>query len=257
MTIAQRLHAIQARVHAACEAAGRDRSSVRLLAASKTRTPGDVCEALTAGHTLFGENRGQEIRDKPAAVEALARAAGLPSPEWHFIGALQRNKVKYVVGRATLVHAVDSLRLGEALSERVERMNVQPLGVLVEVNVGGEQSKAGVTPDAALDLCLALHALPGLEVRGLMTIPPAVGEPEDAAPFFRQMASLRDAGREHGLPLDGFQHGHERRLRGRDSPWCDDCACGDGHLRPSPLSGNSMLEPVPGQQTMPGPRRGA
>jgi len=207
LTIAQRLHAIQARVHAACDAAGRDRSSVRLLAASKTRTAEDVLEAMQAGHGLFGENRGQEMRDKPGAVDGLAEAAGLGPPEWHFIGALQRNKVKYVVGRATLVHAVDSLRLGAALSERVERTGAEALGVLVEVNVGGEASKAGVTPEAALDLCRALDSLPGLAVRGLMTIPPAVAAPEDAAPFFARMAQLQADGLSTGLALDELSMG--------------------------------------------------
>jgi len=207
LTIAQRLHAIQARVHAACDAAGRDRSSVRLLAASKTRTPEDVLEAMRAGHGLFGENRGQEMRDKPLGVDMLAQAAGLGAPEWHFIGALQRNKVKYVVGRATLVHAVDSLRLGEALSERVERTGADPLGILVEVNVGGEHSKAGISPEAALDLCASLDALPGLSVRGLMTIPPAVEDPEDAAPFFARMARLQTEGRSAGLPLEELSMG--------------------------------------------------
>lgn len=204
MSIAERLAAIQSRVHAACDAAGRDRASVRLLAASKTRSPEEVAEALAAGQRLFGENRGQEMRDKPGQVDALAASAGLPVPEWHFIGALQRNKVKYVVGRATLVHAVDSLRLGEALSDRVERTGAAPLGVLVEVNVGGEQSKAGVTPEAALELCAALQALPGLTVRGLMTIPPAVPDP---APHFARMAALQAEGRARGLPLDELSMG--------------------------------------------------
>lgn len=207
MSIADRLHTIRARVDAACAAAGRDRSGVRLLAASKTRAPAEVLEAMQAGHRLFGENRGQEMRDKPGAVDGLAEAAGLPAPEWHFIGALQRNKVKYVVGRATLVHAVDSERLGQALSDRVVRTGAPELGVLVEVNVGAEQSKAGVPPDEALALAAALHALPGIAVRGLMTIPPAVAVPEDAAPYFARMAALQAEGRAAGLPLDELSMG--------------------------------------------------
>lgn len=207
MSIAVRLHAIQERVVSACHAAGRAPESVRLLAASKTRSPEDVLEALAAGHRLFGENRGQEMRDKPSAVGVLAAEAGLPSPEWHFIGALQRNKVKYVVGRATLVHAVDSLRLGQALSDRVGRTGAPDLGVLVEVNVAAEQSKAGVTPGEALELAGALQALPGIQVRGLMTIPPAVDRPEEAAPYFARMAALKAEGRTLGLPLDELSMG--------------------------------------------------
>lgn len=207
MSIADRLRAIQDRVHAACLAAGRDPSGVRLLAASKTRSPGEVVEAITAGQLLFGENRGQEMRDKPGAVDGLLAGAGLPTPEWHFIGALQRNKVKYVVGRAALVHAVDSLRLGEALSDRVVATGAAPLGVLVEVNVAGEQSKAGVRPSEALALAADLDALPGLCARGLMTIPPAVARAEDAAPWFAELADLRARGRAQGLPLDELSMG--------------------------------------------------
>jgi PLP dependent protein len=207
VSIADRLHAIQERVASACLAAGRPPGSARLLAASKTRSPEDVAAALKAGQRLFGENRGQEMRDKPDSVAALAAEAGLPTPEWHFIGALQRNKVKYVVGRATLVHAVDSLRLGQAISDRVGRTGAADLGVLVEVNVGAEQTKAGVPPGAALELAGALHALPGVQVRGLMTIPPAVERPEDAAPYFARMAALQAEGRSLGLPMDELSMG--------------------------------------------------
>ncbi len=207
MTVADRLAGIRARVDAACDAAGRDRASVRLLAASKTRTAAEVAVALAAGQRLFGENRAQELRDKPPAVDDLADAAGLPRPEWHFIGALQRNKVKYVVGRATLVHAVDSLRLAEALDSRVAALGAPPLGVLIEVNVGGEKSKAGVPPAAALDLARAVDALPGIHVRGLMTIPPPVDRPADAAPFFARLAGLAATGRAAGLALDELSMG--------------------------------------------------
>lgn len=208
MSIAARLRVINGRVATACIAAGRRPDSVRLLAASKTRTASDVVEAMVAGQVLFGENRGQEMRDKPGAVELLAApSTGLPAPEWHFIGALQRNKVKYVVGRASLVHAVDSLRLGQALSDRVQRIGVAPIGVLVEVNVGAEQSKAGTTPDEALPLAAALQELPGVAVRGLMTIPPAVGDPAEAAPYFARMQTLLAEGRAAGLPLEELSMG--------------------------------------------------
>ena len=134
--------AILDRIAAACRAAGRDPSEVRLLAASKTRTAEDVRAALSAGHRLFGENRAQELRDKSSALRG-----DRPVPEWHFIGPLQRNKVRYVVGTATLIHALDSRRLAEAISKRAallrERGELsEDVGLLVEVNVGAEQSKA-------------------------------------------------------------------------------------------------------------------
>lgn len=207
LTIAQRLAAVQARLAAACDAAGRDRAAVRLLAATKTRTPEEVAEGVQAGMTLLGENRAQELRDKVDAVAALLPPSAA-APEWHFIGALQRNKVKYVVGRARLVHAVDSLKLGEALSERVVELGLaSPLGVLVEVNTGGELSKAGVPPEQALELCAALQALPGLALRGLMTIPPETPDPADAARYFERLALLREQGRAQGLPLSELSMG--------------------------------------------------
>ena len=204
---AARVAAVLARVHAACDAAGRDRAAVRLLAATKTRTPEEIAQGVLAGLTLVGENRAQELRDKKDAVAALL-PAGTAAPEWHFIGALQRNKVKYVVGRATLVHAVDSLKLGEELSARVQELGLAaPLCVLVEVNTGGELSKAGVPPGQALDLCAALAALPGLELRGLMTIPPETADPAQARPYFERLAALAEQGRTRGLPLSELSMG--------------------------------------------------
>lgn len=199
--LADRVAAVRARVMAACRSVGRDPASVALLAATKTRTPAEIALAVRAGIRLVGENRAQELRDKHEAVAALL--APEPAPEWHFIGALQRNKVKYVVGRATLVHAVDSLKLGEELSAQALEAGT-PIGVLVEVNTGGEASKAGVVPEAALDLAQALHALPGLRLRGLMTIPPDVPEPR---PFFERLAALGEEGRQRGLPLSELSMG--------------------------------------------------
>lgn len=201
-SIAARVAQVQARIDAACASAGRPRSSVRLLAATKTRTPEEIAECVLAGVDLVGENRAQELRDKYEAV-AAALPAGHPAPEWHFIGALQRNKVKYVVGRARLVHAVDSLKLGEELSARAVELG-ETLGVLVEVNTGGEESKAGVEPAEALALARALHALPGLQLRGLMTIPPDVPEPR---PYFQRLAELAATGRAEGLPLTELSMG--------------------------------------------------
>lgn len=207
MTFAHRRQAILDRLDAACRAAGRERSSVRLLAASKTRPTADVVDALAAGHRLFGENRAQELRDKSTALRGHR-----PVPEWHFIGPLQRNKVRYVVGTAALVHALDSDRLAEALSKRAVLLRDRgeldaPVGVLVEVNIGGEDSKAGVVSGDALRLAQVAAALPGIEVRGLMCIPPATPSPEGAAPYFAQMAELAARGRRDGLALTELSMG--------------------------------------------------
>lgn len=194
MTITARLQSVRSQLNDAIQAAGRDPATVRLLAASKTRTPDDVREALAAGQVLFGENRAQELRDKGQALN------GEPL-EWHFIGSLQRNKVKYVVGRATMVHSIDSLAIAQAISERAARMDVPPLHGLIQVNIGREASKGGVLPEQALELAHAVDALSHVQVRGLMTIPPAVDNPQDAAPYFEAMVALAEEGRDTGLSL--------------------------------------------------------
>jgi hypothetical protein len=198
--IPTRLAAVRARFDAAVQAAGRDPSSVRLLAASKTRTADDVRAAMASGQVLFGENRAQELRDKGSALDGEAI-------EWHFIGALQRNKVKYIVGRATMIHSVGSLSLAEAISARVVRMGLPPIDALIQVNIGREDSKSGALPESALALARSVDALPGVSVRGLMAIPPPVDDPADAAAFFTEMVALSEAGRASGLSLTELSMG--------------------------------------------------
>ena len=209
--LALRLDALRAEIDAAARAAGRDPASVRLLAASKTIGPEPLFAALAAGQRLFGENRAQELRDKQAW---LAAAPPVPAPpvEWHFIGKLQKNKVRNVVGAVSLIHTVDSLDLAEEIARRRKNLAERgqdpgPVGVLVEVNVGDEESKAGVAPAAALDLAAQLHALPDLDLRGLMCIPPWREDPEEMAPAFAQMAALAAEGRDRGLPLQELSMG--------------------------------------------------
>lgn len=204
--IAQRLAELEARILVACEAAGRPRESVHLLGASKTHPPERIAEAARAGLRLVGESRGQELRDKSRALE------GVVDLEWHFIGHLQKNKVKYVVGTASAVHTVHDVALAEALSarwlrEREERPELPELRVLVEVNIAGEASKAGVSPAACLPLCEAIVGLPGLALCGLMAIPPWSPDPEETAPWFRQLAALAAVGRDRGLPLHELSMG--------------------------------------------------
>jgi PLP dependent protein len=160
-----------------------------LVAVSKTRPAEAVREALLAGQVHFGENYAQELRDKVDEVGA--------GPTWHFIGSLQRNKVKFVVGRAALIHDVDSLALAEEISKR---SGERPTDILVGVNMG-EAQKSGVAPSEALALCKAITALSGVRLRGMMTIPPATEDPEGAAPFFQELAALAARGRAEELPL--------------------------------------------------------
>jgi len=209
VSITHRLAALQTRLDAACAAAGRRRSEVRLLAASKTHEVPAVGEALGAGQTLFGESRAQELRDKARQVQVLGQ---LPQPEWHFIGHLQRNKVKYVVGTALMVHTVDSLKLAEALGRRVlaERsrgMTLPDVQVLVQVNLGSEWKKSGVDPDETLAACHRVSDVEGLSLRGLMAIPPYRSDPTTMAPYFETLAGLAASGRARGLDLTELSMG--------------------------------------------------
>ena len=208
--IPARLAAVQQRVADAARAAGRDPASVKLLAASKTRTPEAVLIASRAGQTLFGENRAQELRDKCDALK------GQPL-DWHFIGGLQRNKVKYVVGRASLIHSVDSEKIADAIDQRAALLRERgelsgPVGVLVQVNVGDEASKGGADLDGGLALARYVHGLDNLALEGLMAIPPFTEDPADAAPYFAQMAALFARGQAAGLPLTELSMGMSHDL---------------------------------------------
>lgn len=179
LEITSSVQQIRDRITAACVRAGRPADSVILLAATKTRTAQEIRTAIEAGIGAAGENRVQELRDK-LAENAYA---GCPL---HFIGPLQTNKVKYLVGNVAMIHSVDSLRLAEAISDlSVKRGTVT--NVLMEVNVGGEESKSGVAPADGASLADQIVSLPGLRLRGLMTVPPAVGDPRGAFASLRSM----------------------------------------------------------------------
>ena len=223
MTIAERWRAVAARVAAACERAGRSAAEVTLVAVSKTHPAGAIREACAAGATDFGENYAQELATKVAEL-AAAPAAGSPVPalRWHFIGRLQRNKARLVAGKVALIHAVDSAELAAEIARRAGGA-VQP--ILLAVNLGGEASKGGVTPDAAPPIARALAAIAGTSLDGLMTMPPPDDDPEASRPHFLALRALRDrlAG-ELGRPLPvlsmGMSHDFEVAI-----------ACGATHVR--------------------------
>jgi pyridoxal phosphate enzyme (YggS family) len=188
--IADGLARVRARIAAAERAAGRPPGSARLVAVSKKMTADDVRAALAAGQRVFGESYGQELRDKRAAL-----AAETPAPEWHFIGPLQGNKVKYVAGQVALVHSVDSLALAEAIEARGA-----PQACLVQVNVAAEASKHGVAPGALGALLDRFSAFAHLRCLGLMLIPPLGADPEAARPHFAALRALRDAEQARARP---------------------------------------------------------
>ncbi len=179
--IAENLELINARIAAACEQAGRPRDSVRLIAVSKTKPAEMVAEAYAAGQRLFGENHAQELTaKKPVLPEDI---------EWHFIGNLQRNKVKYVVGAAALIHSVNSAALAKEI-DRVAGNRGLVQDVLAEINVGGEESKQGADAEEARSLVEAIAALPHLRLRGLMTVAPFAEDPETVRPVFRRLKEM-------------------------------------------------------------------
>jgi hypothetical protein len=183
MSIAERLNQIRSRIAEAAAKAGRDPRTVRLVAVSKTRPPEDVVAACRAGQVIFGENYVQEL---------TAKAAEVAEPlEWHFIGHLQSNKVKYLAGLVTLIHSVDRLSLAEEISRQWGRLG-RCCDVLVQVNIAGEASKSGTTETGALQLVRDIALLPNLKVRGLMTMPPFFDDPEAARPYFAELKRLSD-----------------------------------------------------------------
>jgi pyridoxal phosphate enzyme (YggS family) len=182
MSIAENVAAVREVMARAARAAGRDPKEVLLLAATKMNDADRVREAIRAGVDLCGENRVQEMLEK----QEKGAYEGVPL---HFIGHLQKNKVKQAVGLAALIHGGDSLPLLETIS-RVAASRGLVQDVLLEVNIGAEPSKSGFAPEeipAALEY--ASH-LPGLRVRGLMAIPPACSAPEENRPFFLRMKQL-------------------------------------------------------------------
>jgi len=185
MTIAERWQAVQARVAAACARAGRPAASVAIVAVSKTHPVDAIRAALAAGATDFGENYAQELASKAAELAAGAP----PAVRWHFIGRLQRNKAKLVAGRVALVHAVDTVELGEEIARRAGGA-VQP--ILLAVNLGDEATKGGVAAGAAPVVARALAGVAGVSLDGLMTMPPPAEDPELSRPHFVALRALRD-----------------------------------------------------------------
>lgn len=191
-TLAARLAEVRRRIAQACERAGRDPSEVLLVGVSKTQPREAVRDAVVAGLLDLGENRAQDVLEQAAA----ATAAGF-APRWHFIGHLQRNKVREVLPVISALHSLDSVRLIEEIEYRWEaRGDRGPLPCYLEVNVAGEEQKSGVAPADLPALLAAAAASPVLRVEGLMTVAPRVDDPEQARPVFRALRGLAHA---HGL----------------------------------------------------------
>ena len=179
--ITENLEQVRKNIDEACRMAGRDPKEVTLIAVSKTKPVSMLKEAYDAGARCFGENKVQEIMDKhPQLPEDI---------QWHMIGHLQRNKVKYIVDKVSMIHSVDSLRLAQTIEQEAAKHNVC-VPVLLEVNVAQEESKFGLKMDEVLPLIEAVADFPHIKVQGLMTIAPYVENAEDNRDFFRQLKKL-------------------------------------------------------------------
>ncbi|ALK95801.1 alanine racemase [Massilia sp. WF1] len=208
-TIAGNLQAVEATIQAACEAASRPRSTVQLLAVSKTFPAEAVLEAAACGQRAFGENYLQEGVDKIAAV-----AKALPDTrlEWHFIGPIQSNKTRPIAANFDWVHTVERLKIAQRLSEQ-RPPELGPLNICLQVNISGEASKSGIPPAELPALALAVAALPNLRLRGLMAIPEPQEDPAlQRLPFARLRELAQDIVKS-GIHLDTLSMGMSGDMR--------------------------------------------
>jgi pyridoxal phosphate enzyme (YggS family) len=211
MPIADNVNAIRERIARAATRVGRNADSITLMAVSKTMESERIKEAYAAGLRVFGENRVQEFEGKSAALRELKDA------EWHLIGHLQSNKAKKAAELFHAIDSVDSMRLAEKLNQAAAEAR-KKLDLLIEIKVGQEESKAGMSLDSPEleNLLRAAPQLESLQIRGLMTVPPFTENPEGARPYFRLLRDLRDqiaARKLPGIAMDvlsmGMSHDFE------------------------------------------------
>ena len=179
--VTENLKKVEKKIESACTRAGRDRNDVTLIAVSKTKPVEMMREAMQCGIVTFGENKVQEIVEKQTELtEPL---------DWHMIGHLQRNKVKYIVDKVCLIHSVDSYRLAEEINIQAKKKNIT-VPILVEVNIAEESSKFGIHAEDAIALVEQIAQLENVRIKGLMTIAPLVENPEDNRQYFRNIRQL-------------------------------------------------------------------
>lgn len=190
MDIQENLTRIQDRIEAACLRAGREPGAVKLVAVTKTVSVDLVQQAVACGLRYFGENYVQEALPK---IRLLG--GGL---EWHFIGHLQRNKVKHVLGNFHLIHTVDRVSLAQEIDRRAQ--GTERIPALIQVNISGESTKSGIPPDGLINLLDAVIQLPHIQIHGLMTMPPFFDDPERARPYFQSLREWGERLKQHLSP---------------------------------------------------------
>ena len=175
------LEQVKSNIKAACERSGRNYEDVTLIAVSKTKPLSDIEELITYGATEFGENKVQELTDKYENVSTKVN--------WHLIGHLQTNKVKYIVDKATLIHSVDSVRLASEIEKEANKKGVIA-NILIQVNIAHEDTKFGINEDEIYDLINEIKNFEHIKIKGLMTIAPFVENPEENRVHFRNLYQL-------------------------------------------------------------------
>jgi len=179
--IADNISSVEERIQAACARSGRSREDVTLICVTKTMPVSDHQQAYDAGQRSFGENRVQEINEKFPRLPRDIR--------WHMIGHLQRNKVRYLMDKAVMIHSVDSAALAQTISREAVKAG-RVMDILLEVNAAGEESKFGLGYEDVLPLIREIAPLPGIRICGLMTVPPYTDDPETSRPFFKKLREL-------------------------------------------------------------------
>ncbi len=194
--IAENIREVSEQVNQAAAKANRDPAEIRIVAVTKTVPVERIKEAVAAGLTTLGENRVQELTGKYPFLDGV---------EWHFIGHLQSNKVKYIVDKVSLIHSLDNLSLAEEINKRMLSLG-RSMGVLIQVNVADESTKFGIRPEDTGTFIDTVSKLPGLKIKGLMTIGPYVTDPEKIRPVFRKLRMLADEVKIIGFPGVEIKH---------------------------------------------------
>lgn len=190
MEIENNLTVIRKKICMAAEAAGRDPNEIGLIAVSKTKPVSMIQEAVRCGAKVFGENRPQELAEKFSQVSGV---------QWHLIGQLQRNKVKYIIDKAALIHSVDSFALAQEIEKRASAKNLVQ-DILIQVNVSGEETKSGICPEETAGLCREISRLSHVRIRGLMTISVRGASEEENHRIFGGLRRLSEEIAALGIP---------------------------------------------------------
>ena len=183
--IFENLYQVEENIRLACEKSNRNRDEVTLIAVSKTKPIDMLISASLAGITNFGENKVQELCDKYEYFDSIKHTP----MHWHMIGHLQTNKVKYLIGKTSLIHSVDSYKLACEIEKQAAKHECI-MDILIEVNIAEEESKFGLLEDEVVELVKQVAQLPHVRIKGLMTVAPYVVDPEENRPFFRKIKQL-------------------------------------------------------------------